>query len=55
MMITPIISTKVARRMKTSSVSYADASHEKLIQAQVTAKTPIAKPRRAVPVLPSSK
>ena len=46
-MITPTICTIVASRKAQSSVSYADANHEKLIHAQQIAK--IAKTKAVSP------
>jgi hypothetical protein len=45
-MITPIICTIVASRKAQSSVSYADANHEKLIHAQQIPKVAKPKPMR---------
>jgi len=52
-MHTPTIWTIVTTRNTQSSVSNAEANHEKLIQAQTIAKTPIAKAINPVQVWPS--
>jgi hypothetical protein len=53
-MITPTICTMVARRNAQSSVSYAEANHEKLIHAQQMEKVATLKAARPAEKWPSA-